>query len=446
MEETLLKRVLPNSPEAEQAVLGSMLLDREAITAAAGILHGDDFYNRQYGLIFEAMVDLNNEGAAADDPVALQDRLRAMDAPPEVSDPAFLRDLIRGVPTSANITHYAGIVYEKALSRKLIHTMESLANDCYLGHESMEDILGKTEDQVFRLLDGRKTSEFETIDETVLKVIKKIETASRNHSSVTGISTGFYDVDRMMSGLQPSDLIILAARPSMGKTAFALNLAQHIAVHSHVPTAIFSLEMSRQQLVSRLISQESQIDGQSLRTGRLEERDWDRLVESSGVVASANLIIDDTPGATVSEVRTACRKYKLEYGLQLVIIDYLQLMSGGKNVESRQQEVSKISRELKALARELNVPIIALSQLARGCELRQDHRPMLSDLRESGSIEQDADVVMFLYRDEYYNKADPDVKGKAELIIAKQRNGPTGTVDLVWRSEYAQFKSVERRP
>ena len=443
MEETLLKRVLPHSPEAEQSVIGSMLLDRDAILTASEIITGEDFYTRQYGVLFNAMVDLFNEGQPVD-LITLQNRLQSLDVPPEISSLEFIRDLIAMVPTSANVKYYANIVYEKALLRRLIKVTEDIAGECYAGKEPLEHILEKTEHDVFNLVQTRQTSDYVPIQETVFHVIKKIEAAAQSNSTVTGIPTGFIDLDQKTSGLQPSDLILIAARPSMGKTAFVLNLAQYIAIRKQYTTAIFSLEMSREQLVNRLLSMESFINGQSMRTGRLEDREWDKLVESSGAVASSKLIIDDTPGISITELRSKCRKYKLEHDLKVVIIDYLQLMSGSSSYRdaSRQQDISDISRSLKALARELQVPVIALSQLSRACESRPDHRPMLSDLRESGAIEQDADVVMFLYRDEYYNK-DSDAKGLAEVIIAKQRNGPTGTVELVWRGDYSQFRNKE---
>ena len=443
MEETLLKRVLPHSPEAEQSVIGSMLLDRDAILTASEIITGEDFYTRQYGVLFNAMVDLFNEGQPVD-LITLQNRLQSLDVPPEISSLEFIRDLIAMVPTSANVKYYANIVYEKALLRRLIKVTEDIAGECYAGKEPLEHILEKTEHDVFNLVQTRQTSDYVPIQETVFHVIKKIEAAAQSNSTVTGIPTGFIDLDQKTSGLQPSDLILIAARPSMGKTAFVLNLAQYIAIRKQYTTAIFSLEMSREQLVNRLLSMESFINGQSMRTGRLEDREWDKLVESSGAVASSKLIIDDTPGISITELRSKCRKYKLEHDLKVVIIDYLQLMSGSSSYRdaSRQQEISDISRSLKALARELQVPVIALSQLSRACESRPDHRPMLSDLRESGPIEQDADVVMVLYRDEYYNK-DSDAKGLAEVIIAKQRNGPTGTVELVWRGDYSQFRNKE---
>ena len=444
MEEALIKRVLPHSIEAEQSVIGSMLMDKEAFVTASELIHGEDFYQSQYGVIFESIVELYNEGKPVD-LVTLQDRLKEKDVPPEVSSMEFVRDLITAVPTSANVKSYAAIVYEKSLLRKLIRVSEGIANECYLGREKLEDILAKTEKDVFSLLQTRTAGDYVPIRQIVFDVVNKIEIAAKNKSTVTGISTGFTDLDYRTSGMQPSDLVLIAARPSMGKTAFVLNLAENMAVKNHLTTAIFSLEMSREQLVNRMLSMESRVDAQVLRTGSLTDSDWDQVVESSGIIANSSLIIDDTPGISITELRSKCRKLKLERDLKVVIIDYLQLMSGSsKKTDSRQQEISEISRSLKALARELNVPVLALSQLSRACETRPDHRPMLSDLRESGAIEQDADVVMFLYRDDYYNK-DSEAKNIAEVIIAKQRNGPIGTVELAWLPNYTKFGNIERR-
>ena len=441
-EEALLKRVLPHSIEAEQSVIGSMIMDREAITIASEIILGDDFYSRQYGVLFDTMVELNDEGKPVD-LVTLQDRLKEKDVPPEVSSLEFIRDLITAVPTSANVKYYAGIVAEKATLRKLIKLNEEIANICYTGRESMEVILEDTEKRVFELVQKRNTGEFVPIRQVVMNAMDKIEKASKNKGNVTGVATGFIDLDFRTAGMQPSDLILVAARPSMGKTAFVLNIAQHVAFKLNQTVAIFSLEMSKEQLVNRLFSLESRVDSQHLRTGNLSDVEWEKLIESAGVIGKSGLIIDDTPGISISELRSKCRKYKMEHDLQMIIIDYLQLMSGsGRGSDSRQQEISDISRSLKALARELNVPVIALSQLSRAVEQRPDHRPMLSDLRESGAIEQDADVVMFIYRDDYYNK-DTEKKGIAEIIIAKQRNGPIGTVELVWLPDYTKFTNKE---
>lgn len=444
MEEALMKRVLPHSIEAERSVIGSMLLEKEAIVVAAEIVHAEDFYQRQYGIMFEAIMELYNEGKPTD-LVTLQNRLKAKDVPPEIYQVEFMRDLLDAVPISANIRYYAEIVYEKALLRRLIKVNEDIANRCYVGKDKTEDILEDTEKEIFRLLQNRNTSDYVPIRDVVINVVNKIEQASKNKSSVTGIPTGFYDLDWKTSGMQPSDLVLIAARPSMGKTAFVLNLAQNMAIRHDYTTVIFSLEMSKEQLVNRMLSMESRVDSQKLRTGNLDDNDWDQIVESSSIIANSKLIIDDTPGISIGELRSKCRKYKLEFDLKVVIIDYLQLMSGSgtRASDNRQQEISEISRSLKALARELQVPVIALSQLSRACESRTDHRPMLSDLRESGAIEQDADVVMFLYRDEYYNK-DSEQKNIAEVLIAKQRNGPIGTVELVWLPNYSKFANKEQ--
>ena len=442
-EEALLKRVLPHSIEAEQSVIGSMIMDREAITVASEIICGEDFYGKQYGVLFDTMVELNDEGKPVD-LVTLQDRLREKDVPPEVSSLEFIRDLVTAVPTSANIKHYANIVAEKSTLRKLIRRNEEIANTGYVGKESVETILEDTEKRVFELVQKRNTGEFVPIRQIVMNAMDKIEIASRNDGNVTGIATGFIDLDYRTAGMQPSDLILVAARPSMGKTAFVLNMAQYMAFNQNQTVAIFSLEMSKEQLVNRLFSMESRVDSQHIRTGKLSDAEWEKLIESAGMIGRSNLIIDDTPGISISELRSKCRKYKLEHDLKIVIIDYLQLMSGsGRGSDSRQQEISDISRSLKALARELNVPVVALSQLSRAVEQRPDHRPMLSDLRESGAIEQDADVVMFIYRDDYYNK-DTDKKGIAEIIIAKQRNGPIGTVELVWMPDYTKFANIKK--
>ena len=445
MEETLIKRVMPHSVEAEQSVVGAMLMDKDAILAASEIICGDDFYQNAYGVIFDSMVELFNEGKPVD-LITLQERLKEKEVPPEISSLEFVRDLVAAVPTSANVRYYAQIVSDKAVMRKLIKMNDELSNICYAGNEPLESVLEKTEKSVFQLLQNRNAGEYVPIRQVVMNALEKVEKASKSKGTVTGIPTGFIDLDYKLSGLQPSDLVLVAARPSMGKTAFVLNIAQYVAFKKDKCTAIFSLEMSKEQLVNRLFSLESQVDAQALRTGNMKDSDWEKLSEAAGIIGQSNLIIDDTPSISISELRSKCRKYKMEHGLDLIIIDYLQLMSGsvGGRSESRQQEISDISRSLKALARELNVPVIALSQLSRAVEQRPDKRPMLSDLRESGAIEQDADVVMFIYRDEYYNK-DSEYKKQAEIIIAKQRNGPVGTVHLAWLGEYTKFANLSRQ-
>ena len=442
MEEAIVKRVMPNSKEAEQSVIGSMIMDRDAIVTASEMLHKDDFYYQQYGIIFDAMVELFTAGQPVD-LVTLQNKLKEKDVPEEIASLGFVRELLASVPTSANIKYYATIVSENAIKRRLIRVTEGIENECYAGKESLESVLNKTEKDIFALLNSRSGGDFVPIRQVVLNALEKIENASKQSGAVTGIPTGFTDLDYRTAGLQPSDLILVAARPSMGKTAFVLNIAQHVAFREAKSVAIFSLEMSKEQLVNRLFSLESRVDAQALRTGNLSDADWEQLIEGAGIIGDSKLIIDDTPGISISEMRSKCRKYKLEQGLDIIIIDYLQLMSGsGRGNESRQQEISDISRSLKGLARELNVPVVALSQLSRAVEQRPDKRPMMSDLRESGAIEQDADVIMFIYRDDYYNK-DTELKGISEIIIAKQRNGPIGTVNLAWLPQYTKFGNLE---
>lgn len=442
MEEALIKRIMPNSLEAEQSVIGSMIMDKDAIVEAMEMLSQEDFYYQQYGLLFVAMKELFNAGGTVD-LITLQNKLKDMGVPPEISSLEFVRDLLTGVQTSANIKAYAQIVKDKSMMRRLIKVTEEIANQCYTGQKDLETILSDTEKNIFHLLQSRGGGDYIPIREIVLNALEKIEQASRAQGNVTGIATGFVDLDYKMSGLQASDFILVAARPSMGKTAFVLNIAQYVAFHEGLPTAIFSLEMSKEQLVNRLFALESRVDAQVLRSGNLNDTDWEKLIEGAGVIGNSRLMIDDTPGISISELRSKCRKFKLEQDLKLIIIDYLQLMSGNGRYDSRQQEISEISRSLKGLARELNVPVIALSQLSRAVEQRPDHRPMLSDLRESGAIEQDADVVMFIYRDDYYNK-DTDKKNIAEITIAKQRNGPIGTINLVWLPQYTKFANMEK--
>lgn len=441
-EESLLKRVMPHSIEAEQSVIGAMIMDREAVTVASEMLSVEDFYQKQYGILFEAMTELYSESKPID-LITLQNRLKEKDVPPEISSLEFVRDMITTVPTSANVKYYAEIVSEKAMLRRLIKVNEEIAAACYAGKDRVEDIMDDTEKKIFQVLQRKSNDEFVPIKEVVLNALDKIEAASRAKGSVTGLATGFIDLDYKTSGMQPSDLILIAARPSMGKTAFVLNIAEYMAFRSNLTVAIFSLEMSKEQLVNRLFSLESRVDAQVLRNGNLSDNDWTSLIEAAGTIGRSNLIIDDTPGISVSELRSKCRKYKLEHNLGIIMIDYLQLMTGSKRAESRQQEISDISRNLKEIARELQVPVIALSQLSRAVEQRPDHRPMLSDLRESGAIEQDADVVMFLYRDDYYNH-DTEKKDVAEVIIAKQRNGPIGTVELAWLPRYTKFANMKK--
>lgn len=439
-EEAVVKRILPHSPEAEQSVIGSMLMDQDAIAAASELLVPEDFYQKQNGIIFETIVEMTNTGKMVD-LVTLQEQLKEKNFPPEMMSVEYFKALLDGVPVSAHVRQYANIVRQKAILRRLIKVTEGIANECYAGNEPLDQILEKTEKQVFDVLQNRADNNFVSISQIVIKTLESIEAAAKSHGSVTGIPTGFLDLDYKMSGLQPSDLILIAARPSMGKTAFVLNIAEHVVLKEDIATVIFSLEMSKEQLVKRMLAMNSKVDSQKIRSGELEDEDWTMLARSAQAIGKSKFIIDDTPGISLAELRSKCRKYKLEYQLGLVIIDYLQLMTNGGRAESRQQEISEISRSLKALAREINAPVIALSQLSRAVEQRPDKRPMLSDLRESGAIEQDADVVMFIYRDEYYNRDSEDI-GTAEIIIGKQRNGPTGTVKLAWQAQYTKFQNL----
>ncbi len=443
MDEGLIKRILPHSVEAERSVIGSMIMDSEAVITASEIISKDDFYGKQYGVLFETIVELYNAGIPVD-LITLQNKLKEKEVPPELTSIEFLREIMNIVPISANVRSYSEIVRDKAILRRLIRANEEIENMCYLGNEPVEDILDATEKRIFNIVQTKPGGDFVPIKDVVIEALEKIELSSKTKGNVTGLPTGFIDLDSKTAGFHASELILIAARPAMGKTAFELNIAQYMAFRKNITVAIFSLEMPKEQLVNRLFALESHVDAQKIRTGNLEDGDWENLIESAGVIGKSNLIIDDTPGITIAELRSKCRKYKLEHNLGVVIIDYLQLMSGGKRTESRQQEVSEISRALKALARELDVPVIALSQLSRAVEQREDKRPMLSDLRESGAIEQDADVVMFLYRDDYYHK-DSAKKGVAEVIIAKQRSGSTGTVELVWLAEYTKFANLDRK-
>lgn len=446
MEEALIKRVMPHDEEAESSVIGAMLIDNEAIMIASEMITGEDFYQKQMGVVYDTMVELYNEGKPVE-PVILHTSLREKGVPEEACGTDLILRWMNQVPTSANIKYYAEIVAEKSVSRRLIRLNEEIANICYAGSEKLEDTLAEAEKRVFDLAQRGSGSEFVPIRQVVINVMKKIDAASRTRGRVTGLETGFMDLDYKTSGLQPSDLILIAARPSMGKTAFVLNLAQHMAFKRNHAVAIFSLEMSKEQLVNRMLSLESHVDAQKIRTGRLNDEEWMNLVEGSANIANSKLIIDDTPGISLPALRSKCRKLKMEHDIQIVIIDYLQLMSGSTSYSnaSRQQEISDISRGLKALARELNVPVVALSQLSRAVEQRPDHRPMLSDLRESGAIEQDADVVMFLYREGYYNRDLSEAEQRvAEVIIAKQRNGPIGTVNLLWMPELTKFSDMDR--
>lgn len=441
-EDLLLNRRLPCDLDAESSVLGAMLMDEEAIDIAAEILTGEDFYAKANGVVFDAMVQLRAEGRPAD-MVTLSARLKENGAPEEITDADRIREILKTVPTSANIKAYAQIVYEKSTLRRLIRVMENEVEACYGAKGKLDDILEHTEKEVFDVLQKRNSREYTPINEIVKDVLGKIEEAATHKGYVTGLSTGFKDLDFYTAGLQNSDFILVAARPSMGKTAFALSLAGYAAFKENLGVAVFSLEMSKEQLTSRLLAMESRVDAQNIRTGNLNDEEWESIMDSTEVIGRSKIIIDDTPGISVSELRSKCRKYKLENDIRLVVIDYIQLMSSGNRVESRQQELSDISRSLKAIARELNIPVVVLSQLNRAADSRADHKPVLSDIRESGAIEQDADLIMFIYRDDYYNP-ESEKKNIAEIIIAKQRNGPVGTVELMWQPKYTRFVGIEK--
>ena len=433
----IFQNVPPHDDAAELAVLGAMFLDREAASLALEMLTGEDFYRPDHRQVFEAAEELYHSGVPID-MITVKNKLEEKQVFEQIGGLPFLANISTSVGSSANMRHYAAIVEEKSVLRRLIRTANNISQMSYEGKTDVNAIMDTAEKGIFDIMQNRHSDQFHHIRDIAVDSIEKIEDIYRSKGKLTGVPTGFVDFDQKTAGLQKSDLILLAARPSMGKTAFALNIIQNAAIRSNVPTAVFSLEMSREQLVNRMLCSEAMLDAQRLRTGELTDSDWADLIQAMGPLSQAPIYIDDTPGVTPREVRSKCRRLKVEKGLGLIVIDYLQLMSGNSRNDSRQQEISEISRSLKAIAREMEAPVIALSQLSRACEQRADHRPMLSDLRESGAIEQDADVVAFLYRDEYYFP-DTEKKNQAELIIAKQRNGPTGTVDLTWMGQYTKF-------
>ena len=441
MEEAVVKRIMPHSNEAEQAVIGSMLMDIDAIPVAMEKLSDEDFYNRQYGSLFKAMVTLFNEGKTCD-LITVKDKLVEMEVPSEVISVDFIKNILEMVPTSANIKQYAEIVYEKAVLRNLIRANEEIANECYAGNEKLEAVLEHTEKKIFDLIQTGNTGDYVPVRQVVLNVFEKIEEASHTRGSITGLPTGFTRLDHQLSGLQPSDMILIAARPSVGKTAFVLNITENIAIKHNHAVAIFSLEMSSEQLINRILSQNSMVSSQKIRVGDLTDNEWANIVESANIIGNSNIIIDDTPGISIGEMRSKCRKFKLEKDIKLVIVDYLQLMTTNGRSSSREQEIAEISRTLKGIARELNVPVIALSQLNRASETREDKKPIMADLRESGSIEQDADVVMLLSR--FYDKeTKTEDRNRIIVNVAKQRNGPVGEVELVWLPQYTKFENAE---
>ena len=438
----MIQRIPPNNIEAEQSVLGAMLLDKEAISTATEFITGDDFYREAHKEIFEAIVDIYNRGEPVD-LITLTEKLKTRNTLEAVGGITFLTNLMDAVPTTHNVKYYAKIVEDKSLLRKLIKSSNEIIQKSYQAEEDIGEIIDDAEKGIFNISLNRSTQGFVHLKNILNANFDRIEQLYLNKGKITGVPTGFHDLDNKLSGLQKSDLILIAARPSMGKSSFMMNIVQHAAVREKITTAIFSLEMSKEQLTQRLLCSEALIDAHRLRIGDINEDEWVKLARAMGPLSEAPIYIDDTPSISITEMRAKCRRLKLEHDLGLIVIDYLQLMQGKGNAESRQQEISEISRSLKALAREINVPVVALSQLSRAPEMRADHKPVLSDLRESGAIEQDADVVMFLYRDEYYHP-DTEKKNIGEVNIAKQRNGPTGTIELIWLGQFTKFVNKEK--
>ncbi|RYL90867.1 replicative DNA helicase [Sporolactobacillus sp. THM7-4] len=446
MSDLFADRTPPHNTEAEQAVLGAIFLEPSTVVTASEVLMPDDFYRTSHQLIFSVMLDLSDNNQPVD-VVTVTAALQTSKHLEEVGGVSYLAELAGSAPTAANIEYYCNLVAEKAVLRRLIRTATHIVSEGYTSEDDVESILDDAEREILEVAERRRTSEFRSIKEILVETYDNIEMLQNREGDVTGTPTGFVELDRMTAGFQKSDLIIVAARPSVGKTAFALNIAQNVATKNDANVAIFSLEMGAGQLAMRMLCAEGNIDAQKLRTGHLEEDDWQKLTMAMASLSRAGIYIDDSPGIRVNDIRAKCRRLKQEKGLSMVVIDYLQLISGSGSFhrqENRQQEVSEISRTLKAMARELDVPVIALSQLSRGVESRQDKRPMMSDIRESGSIEQDADVVAFLYRDDYYNK-ESEKQNIIEIIIAKQRNGPVGTVELAFIKEYNKFVNIDRK-
>lgn len=437
-----LERIPPYNLEAEQSLLGSILISTDAIPLVMEIVKPEDFYREAHRHIYEAIVNLYARGEPAD-PITIAEELKARGVLEQVGGKPYLHTLVSIVPTAANAKYYAQIVERNGILRSLIKVATKIADLSYQAPEDVETVIDKAESLLFGVSQKRISEKFIHIKDLLTEGFEQIEKLYEKRAHVTGIPTGFVKLDELTSGLHPSDLIVVAARPSMGKTSFALGIAQNVALQEKIPVAIFSLEMARQQLAQRLMCAEARVDAQALRTGNLKEEDWPKLSNAVGRLAEAPIFIDDTPNITIMEVRAKARRLMAKQKLGLIIVDYLQLMQGNGRSENRQQEISEISRALKILGRELNVPVIAVSQLSRAVEQRQDKRPLLSDLRESGAIEQDADLVLFIYRDEYYNR-DSEDRGTAEIIIGKHRNGPTGTVKLAFLEHYAKFASLAR--
>ena len=438
-----LGKVPPHDLEAEQAVIGSMLTDRDAVISAIEVLKPEDFYREDNKTIYEAILNLYTRSEPID-VITVRAELESMGKLDNVGGLEYLAELPEKVPTTANASKYIKIVEEKATLRSLIKTANEIIELGYNPTEDVDDIMEGAEKKIFNIMQDKDQKGYSPLKDVLVESFTKLEELYNRKQHITGVPSGFIDLDYRTAGFHGSELILIAARPAMGKTAFALNIATNAVLRANVPTAVFSLEMSKEQLVNRILSSESMVDSNKIRTGKLEEDDWTKLAEAIGPLSEGEMYIDDTPGINIMEIRAKCRKKKKKKNIGLVVIDYLQLIQGsGKRNGSREQEISEISRSLKILAKELNVPVIALSQLSRAAEQRPDHRPMLSDLRESGAIEQDADIVMFLYRDDYYNP-DTDKKGIAEVIIAKHRGGSTGTVDLRWLGNYTKFVNLAK--
>ena len=436
-------RLPPQNLEAEQSVLGSMLIDKDALLEAAEILLADDFYRETHQIIFQSVVELSNRGEPVD-LVTICEELENKGLLGKVGDAAYLATITNMTPTAAHVKYYANIVKEKSLLRNLIRAATEIITKSYGYIENVEEVLDEAEQMIFNVARAKESKSFIHIRDALEETLEKLERLYEQRSGITGLSTGFVDLDNSTSGLQDSDLIIIAARPSMGKTTLALNIAQHIAVEDNLPVAFFSLEMSKEQLAQRLLCAHAEIDAQKLRRGFLSSEDWPRLTQAVGPLSEAPLYIDDTASISVMEMRAKARRLKMEKGLSAIFVDYLQLMRGSEKAENRQQEISNISRSLKALAKELDCPVVALSQLSRAVEQRIDKRPILSDLLESGGIEANADVVMFIYREDYYNP-DTDRKHITEIIIAKQRNGPTGKAELYFMDRFNKFVNIAYR-
>ena len=440
------KKLPPQSIEAEMSILGGILLENEAINRVLDVLVPEDFYRETHRKIMRAMIELNEHREPCD-LITLTTMLKKRGDLEEVGGGAYLATLVDYVPTAANIAYYSKIVKEKAILRTLIFAATEIITQGYDEQIEIEQLLDNAQKNIFDISENKLKPAFYPVSAILKDAIKNIEALYEKKDHVTGVPTGYQDLDEKTAGFQRGDLIIIAGRPSMGKTAFALNIAQYAAIHAQPnhPVALFSLEMSKEQLVTRLLCSEARVDASRLRTGHLLDTDWPRLTRGAGSLHEAKIFIDDTPAISVLEMRAKSRRLKAEHNIGMIVVDYLQLMRGGSNPESRQQEISEISRSLKALAKELEVPVVALSQLNRGLESRTDKRPMMSDLRESGAIEQDADVIMFVYREEVYDKENPELKGKAEIIIGKQRNGPIGTVNLAFLGEYTRFENLSMR-